>query len=71
MFESETKVKRTIRLKNKLLTSPYELCTERAKFFTEIYKYHDKEPEFIKKAKAIAYTLKNMTIFIREYEMLV
>jgi pyruvate formate-lyase/glycerol dehydratase family glycyl radical enzyme len=62
---------RIIRLKNNLLSSKYELCIERMKFFTEIYKKYPNDPEIIKRAKAVAHTLKNMTIFIREDELLV
>ena len=68
---SESPTKRTIKLKENLLSSSYELCIERAVFFTEIYKDNENLPETIKKAKAIAHTLKNMTIFIRDDEMLV
>ena len=68
---SESPKKRTIRLKENLLSSSYELCIERAVFFTEIYKNNENLTETIKKAKAIAHTLKNMTIFIRDDEMLV
>lgn len=64
-------MKRTIKLKNNLLSSKYELCIERMKHFTEIYKKYPNDPEIIKRAKAIAHTLKNMTIFIRENELLV
>ncbi len=64
-------MKRTIKLKNNLLSSKYELCIERMKFFTEIYKKYPNDPEIIKRAKAIAHTLRNMTIFIRENELLV
>lgn len=63
--------KRTIRLKNKLLSSKYELCHERIKLFTEIYEKFPEDPEIIKRSKALAHTLKNMTIFIREDELLV
>jgi pyruvate formate-lyase/glycerol dehydratase family glycyl radical enzyme len=68
---SELKIKRTIKLKNNLLSSPNYLCIERAKFFTEIYKNNKELPEIIKKAKAISHTLRNMTIFIRDDELLV
>ena len=68
---SESPTKRTIKLKENLLSSSYELCIERAEFFTEIYKNNENLPEIIKKAKAIAHTLKSMTIFIRDDEMLV
>jgi pyruvate formate-lyase/glycerol dehydratase family glycyl radical enzyme len=62
---------RIFRLKNNLLSSKYELCIERMRFFTEIYKKYPEDPEIIKRAKAVAHTLKNMTIFIREDELLV
>ena len=68
---SEAQIKRTIKLKENLLSSSYELCIERARFFTEIYKNNENIPEIIKKAKAIDHTLKKMTIFIRDDEMLV
>ena len=64
-------MKRTLRLKNNLLSSQYDLCIERIKFFTEIYKKSENEPEILKRAKAIARVLKKMTIFIRDDELLV
>ena len=51
-------------LKDKLLRLPYELCIERIKFFTEVYKENSNDPEILKRAKALAKTLQNMTIFI-------
>jgi pyruvate formate-lyase/glycerol dehydratase family glycyl radical enzyme len=68
---SEQEFKRTIRLKNNLLSSKYELCIERMKFFTEAYQNYPGDPPVIKRAKAAAHTLRNMTIFIREDELLV
>lgn len=68
---TETETKRTIKLKANLLSSPYELCIERIKFFTEAYKKYENDPEIIKRAKAFAHTLENMTIFIRNEELLV
>jgi formate C-acetyltransferase len=41
------------------------------KYFTEIYKKFPDDPEILKRAKSIAHTLNNMTIFIREDELLV
>ncbi|MHA1661173.1 MAG: pyruvate formate lyase family protein, partial [Promethearchaeota archaeon] len=64
-------MKRTLRLKSNLLSSQYDLCIERIKFFTEIYKKCENEPEILKRAKATAHVLKDMTIFIREDELLV
>ncbi|MFX1489652.1 MAG: pyruvate formate lyase family protein [Promethearchaeota archaeon] len=67
----DKEIDRIIKLKDNLLSSKYELCIERIKFFTEIYKKHPNGPEIIKRAKAVAHTLNNMTIFIREDELLV
>jgi len=67
----ETPSKRIFNLKNDMLSSKYELCIERIRFFTEIYRKYPDDPEIIKRAKAIAHTLKNMTIFIRDDEFLV
>lgn len=58
-------------LKASLLSSPYEICIERAKFYTEAYKRFKDDPVIIKRAKALAHTLENMTIFIREDELLI
>ncbi|MHA1885027.1 MAG: pyruvate formate lyase family protein [Promethearchaeota archaeon] len=63
--------RRTSRLKANLLSSKYELCLERSRYFTEIYKKYPDDPEILKRAKSIAHTLKNMTIFIRKDELLV
>ena len=62
---------RTLNLKQNLLSSRYELCIERMRYFTEIYKKYPDDPEIIKRAKAVAHTLENMTIFIRDDELLV
>ena len=67
----ETPSERINNLKSNMLSSKYELCIERMRFFTEIYKQYPDDPEIIKRAKAIAHTLKNMTIFIRDDELLV
>jgi pyruvate formate-lyase/glycerol dehydratase family glycyl radical enzyme len=63
--------KRTLRLKNNLLSSRYEICIERMKYFTEAYRDNPQDPPIIKRAKAVAHTLQNMTIFIRDDELLV
>ena len=47
---SEAPIKRTIKLKENLLSSNYEICIERAEFFTEIYNANEILPEIIKKA---------------------
>ncbi|MFX0009182.1 MAG: pyruvate formate lyase family protein [Candidatus Hermodarchaeota archaeon] len=67
----KTLLNRTAKLKENMLSSKYELCIERIRYFTEIYKKYPNDPEIIKRAKATAHTLKNMTIFIRDNELLV
>ena len=68
---ANTSPRRTLKLKQNLLSSKYELCIERMRYFTESYKKYSDQPEIIKRAKAIAHTLKNMTIFIRDDELLI
>jgi len=68
---AKTDSSRILKLKEVLISSKYEICIERMKFFTESYKDNPNDPEIIKRAKAVAYTLKNMTIFIRDDELLV
>jgi pyruvate formate-lyase/glycerol dehydratase family glycyl radical enzyme len=54
-----------------MLSAKYELCIERMRFFTEAYKMNVQDSEVVKRAKALAHTLNNMTIFIRDEELLV
>jgi pyruvate formate-lyase/glycerol dehydratase family glycyl radical enzyme len=68
---SDKNSRRTLRLKNNLLMSKYEFCIERIRYFTEIYRKLENISEVIRRSKALAHTLKNMTIFIREDELLV
>ena len=67
----ESERRRTLALKDELLSSKYELCIERIRYYTQAYKKHDKEPEVIKRALALAHTLKNMSIYIRNDELLI
>ncbi|NHI93998.1 MAG: hypothetical protein EAX96_16030 [Candidatus Lokiarchaeota archaeon] len=71
LLSSRSILRRTEKLKNQLLSIPYEICLDRARFFTQIYQEHQSKPEIIKKALAVAETLKKMTIFIRKDEILV
>ncbi len=69
--ESSSPLKRTLKLKKNLLSNKYELCIERIRYFTAIYKKFPNDPEIIKRAKAVSHTLENLTIFIRDDELLV
>ncbi|MHA1145074.1 MAG: hypothetical protein ACTSRW_10085 [Candidatus Helarchaeota archaeon] len=45
--------KRTEILKKKVVSSPFEICLERARLFTESYKKTKGEPQVIRFAKAM------------------
>ncbi len=47
------------------------LCVERARLITESYRRTESEPPVIRAAKAMEYTLANMTIFIKDSELIV
>ncbi len=67
-----TKITERIRaLREKVLSSRPSVCTERAKFYTQIYKEHEDKPVIIKRALALEKTLGEMTIFIDEGELIV
>ncbi|OGW15601.1 MAG: hypothetical protein A3G93_04870 [Nitrospinae bacterium RIFCSPLOWO2_12_FULL_45_22] len=48
-----------------------KLCLDRARLYTESYKQTEGEPTIIRRAKALAHILENMTIYISEGEMIV
>lgn len=62
---------RILRMKDKMVMQPHEICIERAKFFTESYKKTKGEPSAIRFAKAMDYLLSNMTIKIWEDEFII
>ncbi len=62
---------RTLRMKNKLVKAPHEICVERAKLFTESYKKTKGENPIIRFAKAMDYYLINMTLKIWNEEYII
>jgi formate C-acetyltransferase len=58
-------------MREKILNVKPSICTERAKFYTAAYREHEGQPVIIKRAHALEKTLKNMTIFIEEGELIV
>ncbi|MCD8096806.1 MAG: hypothetical protein LUE31_01970, partial [Lachnospiraceae bacterium] len=46
-------------------------CMERARFYTQAYQASEGEPDQIRRAKAFANALDNMTIFIKDKELIV
>lgn len=62
---------RIARMKEKILSSRSAICTERARIYTEVYREHEDTPVILKRAYALERTLKEMTIFIDEGELVV
>lgn len=60
-------------IKQELLSTPMYLCPERAYLITEYFKHHDdaSEPMIVRKARALAYLLKNKSVHIYPYELIV
>ena len=63
--------KRTLRIKDKIVKAPHEICVERAKLITDSFKNTKGEPPVIRFAKAISHLLTNMSIKIWEDEFIV
>jgi len=58
-------------LREKVLSTKPSVCTERAKFYTEVYKANEEKPVILKRALALKKTLEAMTIFIDDGELIV
>ncbi len=58
-------------LRERVLSAKPTICTERAKFYTTVYKENEDQPVIIKRALALEKTLKEMTIFIDKGELIV
>lgn len=70
--QETTKIsKRIAGLREKVLSAKPSVCTERAKFYTEIYRQHESKPVIVKRALALEKTLNEMSIFIDEGELIV
>lgn len=70
-MNTTTYSERITRLRNKVLDTKPSVCTERAKYYTEVYKIHEAMPVLVKRAIALEETLKNMTIYIDDGELIV
>lgn len=58
-------------LKEDLLTTKPSICVERARLVTEAYREYISEPAILKRAKILAYVLRNMSIYIGNKELIV
>ncbi len=62
---------RILKMKNKVVSQPHELCVERAKLFTESYKKTKGLNPIMRFAKAMEYYLNRMTIKIWDDEFII
>jgi len=62
---------RILKMKDKVVMHPHEICIERAKLITDSYKNTKEEPPVIRFAKALSHILSNMSIKIWEDEFVV
>jgi formate C-acetyltransferase len=62
---------RTDSLRKMVYEAPYEICIERAKFYTKSYEKTETLHPTIRAAKALELTLKNLSIFILDKEQIV
>ncbi|MHA1358615.1 MAG: pyruvate formate lyase family protein [Candidatus Helarchaeota archaeon] len=62
---------RTDAYRQMIYNAPYEICIERARYYTESYKETEGLHPTIRAAKALANTLEKMTIYILDQEQIV
>ncbi len=62
---------RIAKLREKVLSTKPSVCTERALFYTDVYRENEDKPIIIKRALALKKTFEEMTIFIDEGELIV
>ena len=62
---------RIFKLREKVLGMKPTVCTQRARIYTDVYKYNEAKPLIIKRALALGETLKKMSIFIDKNELIV
>jgi len=66
-----SKYPRIERLRQRLLEAPHEICIERARHLTESYRNSEDEPQPIRFAKALSHVLANISVAIRDDELIV
>lgn len=67
----DTLSERVDTLKKKYLHTRPSVCTERARIYTEVYREHEARPLPIRRALALQETLRRMTVFIDDGELIV
>jgi len=59
------------KLKSKIEVDSYPLCIEKSRLLTESFKRTDGQPQVIRRAKALAHVLDNISIFLEDDELVV
>lgn len=62
---------RVQRLREELLDTTPRVCVERARIVTRAYREHEADPSVLKRARALAQVLDQMSIYIQEGELIV
>jgi formate C-acetyltransferase len=70
-IESEVLSPRIRKLREEVLKTRPTICTERARIYTEVYRNNEAKPVVVKRAIALYETLKRMSIFIGDDELIV
>jgi len=72
IVKNSTEVTERIRkLREKVMSTRPSVCTQRARFYTEIYRENEDQPVILKRALSLELTLSAMSIFIDEGELIV
>jgi pyruvate-formate lyase len=58
-------------LKAGVQVEKYPVCIEKARLMTESFRQTEGQPEILRRAKALAHMLNNITIFIKDGELIV
>jgi pyruvate formate-lyase/glycerol dehydratase family glycyl radical enzyme len=61
---------RIARLKEKVISAKSTICTERASIYTKVYQEHEETPVILKRAYALERTLKEMSVYIDDGELI-
>lgn len=67
----EIKSERIKKLRESVMSQRPMVCIERARYVTMAYKENEAQPVYIKRARALEKTLENMSIYIKDGELIV
>jgi pyruvate formate-lyase/glycerol dehydratase family glycyl radical enzyme len=62
---------RVQKLRERLLDTTPQVCADRSRLVTEAYRVYQADPPVLRRAKALAHVLDNMTVFIGQGELVV